>query len=173
MSVTSPAVRHVRSVESSITVCGSIQETWDEITNVDIASDTHPAYFRLFGIPNPLRAEIESAGVSGRRIAYFDNGKRFIQAITIWEPLRKYSFTFNPEKGFKVLFFFDLSDGVVQIPTGTYWLSPDGTGTKIRLGTQYSIDRAMSPILAAPVRLSLRLFQRYLLKSIRRNVEAR
>ena len=40
----------------------------------------------------------------------------------MWEPNREYAFTFNPEPGFKVVFCFDLADGVVQIATGYYVL---------------------------------------------------
>jgi hypothetical protein len=89
-----------------------VEQVWDQIVNVDIASYPHPGYFRIAGIPNPLRAEVVADGVGGRRIAYFDNGKRFLQQITAWEPPREYAFTFNPEKGFRVAYFFDLSDGL-------------------------------------------------------------
>jgi hypothetical protein len=38
---------------------------WHHITEVDIASFRHPAYFALLGIPKPLRAEVTSPGVGG------------------------------------------------------------------------------------------------------------
>jgi len=105
-------------MHSSIRVVASSQSVWDQITNVDIHSFPHPPYFRFLGIPNPMRAEVISSGVGGQRIAYSDTGKRFIQQITVWDPLHEYAFSFNPEEGFKVVLFFDLSDGIVQIPTG-------------------------------------------------------
>jgi len=150
-------------------VGASTENVWDQITNVDIHSFPHPRYFRFLGIPNPLRAEVINTGVGGQRIAYFDTGKRFIQQITVWDPLREYAFSFNPEKGFKVAFFFDLSDGIVQIPTGSYLLTREANSTAIRLGTEYSIDARFEPLLAFPVRIILRGFQRYLLKAITHN----
>jgi hypothetical protein len=80
----------------------------------------HPLLFKILGIPKPLRAEIISKGEGGQRIAYFDSGKRFMQEITTWKPLEKYSFDFNPEKGFIVGHFFDLSDGIFKVPNGSY-----------------------------------------------------
>ena len=151
---------------SSARVRAPIANVWDQITNVDIHSFPHPRYFRFLGIPNPLRAEVIDSGVGGQRIAYFDTGKRFIQQITVWDPHREYAFTFNPEPGFKVVFCFDLADGVVQIATGYYVLDEQGATTTIQLGTEYSIDRRFAPLLGIPVWVVLRGFQRYLLKAI-------
>lgn len=158
-------------MSSSAIVGGGLQRTWDKVTDVDIADFSHPTFFKLVGIPHPLRAEVLADGVDGERIAYFDTGKRFIQRITVWDPLREYAFTFNPEKGFTVVYLFDLSDGVVQIPSGSYLLEEDGSHTQITLSTDYSIDRRVHFLLGPPVRIMLKLFQRYLLKSIARNVQ--
>lgn len=99
------ATRRVdRSMSSSAIVGGGLQRTWDKVTDVDIADFSHPTFFKLVGIPHPLRAEVLADGVDGERIAYFDTGKRFIQRITVWDPLREYAFTFNPEKGFTVVY---------------------------------------------------------------------
>lgn len=163
--------RIVGALSSTAVARGSLQRVWDSIVNVDIADAPQPAFFRLVGIPHPLRAEVRSQGVGGERIATFDTGKRFIQRITAWEPLRRYAFTFNPEPGFKVLYVFDLSDGPVQIPSGAYDLVAQPGGTEIRLSTVYSVDRRLRLLLQPPVLLMLRLFQRYLLRSITRNVE--
>lgn len=156
---------------SVATVNAPVVVVWDQITNVDIASFPHPRYFRFLGIPNPLRAEVVDSGVGGQRIAYFDSGKRFMQQITVWNPPVEYGFTFNPEKGFKVAFFFDISDGLVRIRTGSYLLDSGGATTTIRLGTEYSIDQRFEPVLALPVRIVLRGFQRFLLKVITRNAQ--
>jgi len=158
------------SITSSATVAGSPEDAWDEITDVDIANYDLPAYLKLAGIPHPLRAEVNAAGVGGERIAYFHTGKRFIQRITVWNPPREYAFTFNPERGFKVVFLFDLSDGVVQIPSGSYLIDSAGGQTVISLSTQYTIDRRLHLLLGPPVRAMLRIFQRYLLRSIAGNV---
>lgn len=159
-----------RSMSSSTIASGGLQRTWDKITDVDIADFSHPTFFKLAGIPHPLRAEVLADGVGGERIAYFDTGKRFIQRITVWDPLREYAFTFNPEEGFTVAYLFDLSGGVVQIPSGSYLLEAEGSRTRITLATEYSIDRRVHVVIEPGVRIMLKLFQRYLLTSIARNV---
>lgn len=165
------AARIGGALSSSATVAGTPEATWAEITNVDIANYPHPPYLKVLGIPHPLRAEVISDGIGGERIAYFDTGKRFIQRITSWQPPTTYAFSFNPEKEFRVGYVFDLSDGVVQIGTGSYRLTPVPGGTKVELGTTYSIDRRAAAILNPFVRLLLKIFQMYLLRSISRNVE--
>lgn len=159
-----------RTLSSEIRINGDKQTIWDKITNVQIEEFSHPTIFRLLNIPKPLKAEIISDGVGGSRIAYFDNKKRFVQKILAWEPLTKYSFSFNPENGFRVAYFFDLSNGVFQIPTGSYYLSEDGQVT-LKLETTYSIHKYLFVFLYIPVTIVLKIFQTFLLSSIKKNSE--
>ena len=111
-----------RRVLSTIEIQAPPELVWEHITNVRIEQFSDPWIFRLLGVPKPLSADLLKAGEGGSRIAYFDSGKRFIQEITVWRPFEEYSFDFNPEKGFRVGYFFDLSDGVFQVPNGSYSL---------------------------------------------------
>jgi len=164
--------RHiVKTLGSTIDINGRPETIWENITNVKIEQFSDPTIFKLLDIPKPLRAEIISEGQGGRRIAYFDSGKKFMQEILVWKPLAEYSFSFNPEKGFKVLYFFELSEGVFQIPTGAYYLTTNGQTTSLKLTTTYSIDRRLYFLFNIPVRLILKAFQRYLLTSIKKNSE--
>lgn len=164
--------RHIiKTLGSTIIINGRPETIWDNITNVNIEQFSDPTIFKLLDIPKPLRAEIISEGQGGRRIAYFDSGKKFMQEILIWKPLTEYSFSFNPEKGFKVLYFFELSEGVFQIPTGAYYLTTTGQTTSLKLTTTYSIDRRLYFLCNIPARLILKAFQRYLLTSIKKNSE--
>lgn len=164
--------RHtVKTLESTIDIVGSPAVIWENITNVKIEQFSDPVIFQLLDIPKPLRAEIISEGLGGKRIAYFDNGKKFIQEILIWKPMTEYSFSFNPEKGFKVLYFFELSAGVFRIPSGAYYLTTSGQTTTLKLSTTYSIDRRLYFVLNIPARIILKAFQRYLLQSIKKNSE--
>jgi hypothetical protein len=159
-----------RTISSQIQISGDRQTIWEKITNVQIEEFSHPAIFQLLDIPKPLKAEIIADGVGGRRIAYFDNKKRFVQEILIWNPFTEYSFSFNPENGFRVAYFFDLSNGVFQIPTGSYYLSENGHVT-LELQTTYSIHKYLFVLLYLPVTIVLKLFQRFLLTSIKKNSE--
>lgn len=164
--------RHiVKTIGSTIDIQGRPETIWDNITNVKIEQFSDPTIFKILDIPKPLKAEIISEGQGGKRFAYFDSGKKFIQEILVWKPLKEYSFSFNPEKGFRVCYFFELSEGVFQIPTGSYHLKTIGQTTTLTLKTTYSIDRRLNFLFSIPARLILKSFQRYLLKSIKKNSE--
>lgn len=136
--------RHiVKTLGSTININGRPETIWDNITNVKIEPYSDPTIFKFIDIPKPLRAEIISEGQGSRRIAYFDSGKKFMQEILVCKPLTEYSFSSNPEKGFKVLYFFELSEGVFQIPTGAYYLTTTRQITSLKLTTTYSIDRRL------------------------------
>ncbi len=161
----------VKTLSSTIDINGRPETIWENITNVKIEQFSDPTIFKLLDIPKPLKAEIVSEGKGGKRIAYFDSGKRFMQEILVWKPLTEYSFSFNPEKGFRVCYFFDLSEGVFQIPTGSYYLTTIGQKTTLKLTTTYSIDKRLYMLFNVPARIILKVFQRYLLTSIKKNSE--
>ena len=144
---------------------------WRHVTEVDIASFRHPAYFVLLGIPKPLRAEITKSGVGGRRVAYFDNGRTFTQEITTWQPHTQYDFTFQAEAGFRVAYLLDLSDGSFQMKSGSYRLVAGENGVRLTLASAYALRGFFGWCLYGPVRLVLDLFQRYLLRGIKANAE--
>lgn len=161
----------INSISSTIEINASPAIIWDNITNVKIEHYRDPKLFKLLGIPKPLKAAILSSGEGGQRIAYFNSGKRFVQRITTWKPLQEYSFDFNPEKGFIVGYFFDLSDEVFKVPSGTYLLTKSGAATMLQLSTTYSLDKRVYLLFNLPVRFILKAFQRYLLRSIKANSE--
>ncbi|RNL77999.1 hypothetical protein ED312_20070 [Sinomicrobium pectinilyticum] len=159
------------TISSVIEINAQPETIWDNITNVKIEQFSDPVIFRLLDIPKPLKAEMLSEGQGGRRIAYFDSGKKFVQEILVWRPLIEYSFTFNPEKEFRVCYFFELSEGVFQVPAGAYYLITKEQTTTLKLTTTYSIDRRLHFLFNIPARLILKSFQRYLLTSIKQNSE--
>ncbi len=85
--------------------------------------------------------------------------------------LQEYSFSFNPEKGFRVGYFFELTEGVFRIPSGAYYLTKNGSSITLRLKTEYSIDTRFYHLFNLPVKIILKAFQRYLLVSIKKNSE--
>lgn len=161
----------VKTLGSSVEINSRPEIIWENITNVKIEQFSDPAIFKVLDIPKPLKADVISDGQGGKRIAYFGNGKTFVQEILVWRPLTEYSFSFNPERGFKVLYFFELSEGVFQIPTGAYYLTTRGKTTILKLTTTYSIDKRLYFLFNIPARMILKAFQRYLLASIKKNSE--
>lgn len=160
-----------KSLQSQIIIEASSDKIWENITNVQIENFAEPWFFRLLDIPKPLKAEVTSTGIGGQRIAYFDTGKKFIQEITIWNYPNEYSFTFNPEDGFKVGYFFDLSKGVFRMLSGDYTLTSQDKGILLTLNSNYSIHKRLNWLLGLPIYFVLVIFQKYLLESIKKNAE--
>jgi hypothetical protein len=159
------------TIEHSLQINASAEAVWQHITEVDIASFQHPAYFALLGIPKPLRAEIAEPGVGGARTAFFSNGRRFSQQITEWQPPERYAFTFRADPGFRVGYVLDLSDGPFRMTAGAYRITPGQAGVCLSLSSRYELDGLVGLCLSIPVRLVLALFQRYLLRGIKANAE--
>jgi hypothetical protein len=163
---------HIQKIiDSDVVIHSSVENVWDQLTNVEIEHFRFPWYFRLLHIPKPIRAEITKEGVGGNRVAYFDNGKKFFQEISTWEKYTTYSFTFHPEDDFKAGYFFNVFNGVFKIVRGTYVLTPSDNGVKVTLKTDYSIQKNVSWLLRWPVWLILIVFQKYLLNTIKVNSE--
>jgi hypothetical protein len=158
-------------IENSVDIAAPTPRVWQEVTQVDIASFRHPAYLAVLGIPKPLRAEVTRPGVGGARVAFFSNGHRFSQRITEWQPCERYAFTFEPDRGFRVAYCLDLSDGPFHILAGAYQLEPIEARTRLRLSSEYELRGGVGACLRWPVRLVLHLFQSYLLRGIRANSE--
>jgi hypothetical protein len=165
--------RRGHKIESSIDVDAPPESVWLEVTEVDIASFPHPAYLRLLGIPKPMRAEVTQPGLGGRRTAYFATGKRFSQEITAWEPPRHYAFTFHADRGFRVAYLLDISNGPFQMKEGAYTIEPRDAGVRLRLLSHYELKGMMGMLIAAMVRPVMSMFQRYLLRGIKANAERR
>ncbi len=167
------AQRHIiKTIDTSVQINGKAEVIWRNITEVEIEQFSDPLIFKLLDIPKPLRAEVISEGKGGRRIAYFSTGKKFIQEINTWKPFEEYSFLFNPEKGFRVGYFFELAEGIFRMRSGAYFLKNLGKSTTLQLRTEYSIDKSYYFLLNLPVRIILKAFQRYLLHSIKKNSES-
>lgn len=159
------------TIENSIPVNAPAETVWPHITNVDIASFQHPLYFTLLGIPKPLHAQVAEPGVGGVRTAYFSNGLRFSQKITDWQPFERYAFTFHPDPGFRVAHILDLAGGPFRMKAGAYRITPGPVGVRLSLSSQYELGGLAGWCLWLPVRLVLKLFQRYLLRGIKANAE--
>ena len=143
---------------------------WQYVTDVEATAYTLPAAFTLLGVPRPLRAELSGAGLGARRTACFDNGKCFRQVVTAWEPARHLRFRFNPDPGFRVGYFFDLSRGPFRILEGWYRLEPDGsTATRLSLGTLYYCSLPAVSVFPSIIARVLPAYQRFLLRAIQAN----
>jgi hypothetical protein len=163
--------KELYDIEHATQINASAETVWHHVINVDIASFRHPAYFSALGIPKPLYAEVLEPGVGGARIAYFSNNRRFSQVITTWQPHEQYAFTFHADPGFRAAYLLDLSVGPFQMKAGAYHITPAQNGVHLSLSSQYLLRGIAGLCLYVPVRLTLELFQRYLLRGIKANAE--
>lgn len=160
------------SLQSSVLIKASSELIWENITNVDITRFKHPFYLKLLDVPQPMKADVFVGKVGGERTAYFHNGKRFFQKITVWQPFEQFSFLFQPEKVFRVGYFFDLADGIFQLNKGDYFLDTQEERIKLTLATSYKLDKRFYLLMNWAIYLVLLIFQKYLLVSIKQIVEA-
>ena len=144
---------------------------WKHITEVNIADFPHRSWLSVLGIPKPLHAEIVHGGVGGKRVAYFGNGKRFTQDITVWEPPKEYSFRFHAESGFRVGYILDISNGPFCMHSGQYIITPSQNGVCLELQSIYELHGLWGLLLQLPVYMVLAGFQKYLLQGIKNNAE--
>jgi hypothetical protein len=75
---------------------------WSNVTRVrDIsAAEDRSGINRLLGMPRPIRAELDTLAVGGRREAIFERGLVFHETVFEYEPLRCMAFSIkaNPEE---------------------------------------------------------------------------
>jgi hypothetical protein len=159
------------TLSSAIRISATPETVWRNITNVRIDSSVPPRLFTMLGIPKPLHAELFEEPPERRRVAYFENGKRFSQEITSWKPLESYAFTFRADRGFKVAFLLDLSSGPFRLVSGEYHMAGGDNGIKLTLTSTYFVGRFMW-LLSLPIAMVMRAFQRYLLSAIKKSCEA-
>jgi len=99
-----------------------LSSLWKNITEVDLASFSHSSWLSMLDVPKPVRAELLQEGLGGKRVAHFENGKKFSQDITVWDPHREYAFSFHADPGFRVGYVLDLASGPFRMVSGRYFL---------------------------------------------------
>ena len=126
---------------------------------------------KLIGIPKPISAKVIKEGVGGFRLATFSNNAQFQQEILEWNPNEKYRFKFNPTSNFKVGHFMNLSNGPFEIQTGGYELIRNKMSINLILSSNYELNGFLGHVMHLPFRLVVYIFQKYLLKGIKKNLK--
>ena len=83
---------------TAIDIAAPPSTVWPLVTSVDSITpgEQQPALFTRMGFPRPISATITGSGVGSIRAARFERGLVFTETVTHWEPLRRLSFTINP-----------------------------------------------------------------------------
>ncbi len=76
-----------RNVQNEIIINATIEEVWDNIIRMDtIAPDEQrPSIYHSLGIPRPIKATLDYAGLGGVRVGHFEHGLTFVEEIIQWE----------------------------------------------------------------------------------------
>ncbi|MFD0964773.1 hypothetical protein [Pseudofulvibacter geojedonensis] len=162
-----------KHISNSIYLESDKESIWKEITNVMVADFNFPKLFKLLGIPKPLSAQVIKEGIGGYRVASFSNKAQFRQTILEWELHKKYRFKFSPTKNFRVAHILNLQKGPFQILTGGYEILNNKNEIKLVLSSNYKLNGTIGKIMHLPFRFIVYLFQRHLLKGIKRNLSVK
>lgn len=97
MEVQRPPAADIREVTNTIDIAASPDVVWANIVSVPniTAQERQMRISHLVGIPQPLEATVDHAGLGGVRHAVYDNGLAFEEVITVWEPNRMLRFSIH------------------------------------------------------------------------------
>jgi hypothetical protein len=95
LEMRAPRDQSVRVVTTSIAIDAAAAKVWNEIASVRTIQpeEQRSAFFTWLGFPRPLSATLSRPGVGGIRMARFERGLLFLEAVTVWEPERRLRFT--------------------------------------------------------------------------------
>ncbi|OKS87659.1 SRPBCC family protein [Mucilaginibacter polytrichastri] len=70
-------------------------QIWQNVTRVRAISTAQDSasFTRFLGFPRPIKAELDTAGVGGKREAIFDKGLVFHETVIAYQPLKSMTFT--------------------------------------------------------------------------------
>ena len=90
-----PSPTIIRTVESQIVINAPAKVVWPHITSVPEIQpfEHHLAAFYLVGVPKPVQAMLPEDGIGAVRISNYQDGLRFEEVITEWQPQQGYKFT--------------------------------------------------------------------------------
>ena len=94
-----PVTDSIRTVSSQVLIEADAATVWRNITSVSrIGEQEHGwSFYHVAGLPRPIAATLSHQGVGGMRRAIYEQGLRFNETVTVWEPQRRLSFTIDPD----------------------------------------------------------------------------
>ena len=136
-----------RRVENVIDIAAPAPVVWQHIIRVAPiqAADLSPSLLDGIGFPRPVAATLTREGVGGVRHATFERGVEFIETVDDWQPLRRLSFSIEPNTATIPPSTFDehvtVGGRFFDVLRGTYELRPLGPGrTRLVLYSQQRVS---------------------------------
>lgn len=162
------------TTHTQIYIAADAATIWNQITTVPTISvaEQHTSWLNYVGIPRPISATLTYNGIGGERRSKFENGLRFSEIITVWEPSQQLSFTIAETSDLlpKPLDLvggekFDMVDGGYVLET-----LDDGT-VLLHLTSQHVLETRFNKYGSYWTDLVLRNVQNHILKVIKARSE--
>jgi hypothetical protein len=131
---------------TEIEIHATKEQIWSNVTRVrPITQQQDSAKFTLFlGFPRPIKAELDTDAVGGKRKAIFDKGLIFDEQVTAYQPYKLMVFTIHANP-------YDIPSTTMDkhivvggdyfdVLNGTYQLEPESNGLyKLRLYSNFKL----------------------------------
>ncbi|SHJ21380.1 hypothetical protein [Flavobacterium terrae] len=133
----------IYEVKSEVEINATPKKIWDNIVEVKTIDpkEYNMGIFNEMGIPRPLNAQVNWKGLGGQRIGNFENGLKFIEAITVYEENKKVSFNITVDNSSVADEIFErhvLNGNYFRFVDATYQLKQTNYGkVKLSLTTKY------------------------------------
>jgi hypothetical protein len=166
-----------RLVENEIMIHNTTpEEVWHSILNIPtiMPEEQRPTWYQSMGIPRPVQATMEDAGIGAVRTGEFEYGLVFYEEVILWEPNHAVEFTtdvlLNPQST-PVLEqiggpYFDV------LGTGYEIEALDETTVMLRLHSQYRLSTNFNFYGAFWSDWIMTDFQNYILTTIKTRIES-
>lgn len=162
-------------VETAVRIEASPEVIWQNVIRV---SEIQPAeqqlsLFHVLGVPQPLEAQLQSAGVGGTRYGRFARGLVFVETITEWQPQQRIRFEIEPQHTTRPLPPLDQIGGPhYDIEAAAYTLEPQSDGSVLlSLSGEYSLTTRFNGYGRLWMDLAMRDFQNYVLQVVKVRAE--
>lgn len=132
-----PNLSKTYTVKNSIVIQAPPEAVWSQLANVKTINPSEFSFSltALIGVPRPVEANMNGAGVGSVRTSRWEKGVEFKEIITTWVPNEKmtYSFDIDPEKipDYALDKHVKLGGKYFSPLTGGYYISTDEKGNTI------------------------------------------
>jgi hypothetical protein len=148
---------------------------WDNIKSILPISELeqNSNWLHWLGLPRPIAASLSHEGIGGVRQASWENGLRFDEMITEWEPQRRLSFSVTETSEDLLPPPLNLIDGErFDVLQGSYVIEPLSGGTvRLHLATEHYLGTRFNKYGSWWTDQIMRNLQNYILEVVKIRAE--
>lgn len=137
-------------VSDSVLIAAPVETIWSHVVAVDsIRPEEYTVgFFQWAGAPRPVCARVTGYALHAQRIGTFDNGLRFIEQITHWEPHKKVAFRIQVDPttlGDHIFEQHVLTGNYFKFVDAAYALKPVSANTvQLTLSSSYTLSSTVN-----------------------------